>query len=495
MANKPLIEFKSVSKHFGKCVANADISFQVQAGTVHAFVGENGAGKSTAMKLLFGLYPVSSGEIFLNGEKKEWSSCQEAIANGIGMVHQHFMLSPAHTVLDNILLGEERSWALGKINRKKIATELNAIIQKFGWQMNLEEYVENLSVGEQQRVEILKLLYRKSRILILDEPTAVLTPPEVEALLAMIKELKAQGCTILLITHKLKEVMAVADKITVFRAGKVVAERTKQNTSATELAELMVGQKLPDSKVAPCEKVGDTQLRVENCLDGINFAICAGEILGIAGVEGNGQADLIQAILNPHSAKGAHIEIFGHDVSDWDASQVRALGVGVFAEDRHRQSIMLEKPLWQNFLLGHELKSAWLKGGVLRRRAVIHSTAKALDDFDVRPRDPYARIGSLSGGNQQKLVVARELYGAPRLIIAAQPTRGVDVHAVHFIHEQLLRARDNGAAILLISSELEEVMKLSDRVIVLYNRKSQIELERGRATEDVLARHMLGGHV
>jgi simple sugar transport system ATP-binding protein len=504
--NNPVIELREITKHFGDCIANAGINLRIERGAIHGIVGENGAGKSTAMKLLYGLYQPDSGEILIDGTPRHWSSPSAAIANGIGMVHQHFMLAGPHSALDNILLGAEPT-RLGTIGRTRARERLGSLGEQYGLSVDWDRPVEEMPVGLQQRIEILKLLYRNASILILDEPTAVLTPQETNNLFANLKKLRDQGRTIVFVTHKLREIMAFTDRVTVFRAGKVVGDTETVKTNPQELADMMVGRKVSlQFQVAPAKPVMEIAIETEGLtlnrhsetrhrLSNISFKVCRGEIVGIAGVEGNGQSELIQAILHPREKScrtSGDVRFLGHSVIKWTARAIRQLGVGFIPEDRLHEGLLPERPLFENFLLGQEQERAFRRGALLDLPHLKQTAAQAIAEYDVRPNNVTLPAFALSGGNQQKLIVARELRKNPRVLIAAQPTRGVDVGAIQFIHRQIIQARDSGAAVLLISSELEEILTLSDRILVMYEGRIVAEFERGRVTERELGLKMGG---
>ena len=437
------VELRGLTKRFGKLIANAGVNLRVESGTIHGVVGENGAGKSTAMKMLYGVFPPDAGDILVHGEKRVWHSPADAIGAGIGMVHQHFMLAGPHTALDNILLGAEPV-RLGVIERRKARQRLEALSRQYELPVDLTKPIEELPVGVQQRVEILKLLYRDAKILILDEPTAVLTPQEANVLFQHLKLLRDEGKTIILITHKLKEVMAFTDRVTVLRAGKVTGEMPTAQTNPQELASLMVGR-----KVSLSIEVTPGQPRAEVALQMPELAVRCGEIVGIAGVEGNGQSELLHEILRRQSRAN----------------------IGFIPEDRQLEGLLLDRPVSENFRLGLHRSFS--------RVELLQAAAVAVEEYDVRPRDLTIPARQLSGGNQQKLIVAREFYRKPRLLIAAQPTRGVDVGAIEFIHKRIVRARDDGAGVLLVSFELDEILTLSDRILVMYEGRIVAVFPRG----------------
>ena len=502
------VELRGLTKRFGSVLANAGVSLRVEPGTIHGVIGENGAGKSTAMKMLYGIFPPDAGEIFVNGEKCVWNSPADAIAAGIGMVHQHFMLAGPYSALDNIVLGAEtRRWGC-VINRKAARVRLEALANRYGLAVNWGEPIELLPVGVQQRIEILKLLYRDAKILILDEPTAVLTPQEANDLFRNLKKLRDEGKTILLITHKLKEVMAFTDQVTVFRAGKVTGELMTAQTNPQELANLMVGRKVVlNINVPPARPREEKGIEVTDlCLAGavagsrhklteVNFSVKRGEIVGIAGVEGNGQSELLQAILHPRDPQcrtSGSVKLLGEDVTDYDTLRIRDLGVAVIPEDRQHEGLLLERPVSENFLLGLQRNPAFSRAGFLNSKNLQEAATAAVEEYDVRPQDLTIAAGKLSGGNQQKLIVAREFQRKPRILIAAQPTRGVDVGAIEFIHNRIVRARDEGAGVLLVSFELDDILTLSDRILVMYEGRMVAEFSRGEVSESELGLKMAG---
>jgi simple sugar transport system ATP-binding protein len=500
------VELRELTKQFGGCVANAGVNLTVQPGTIHGVVGENGAGKSTAMKILYGIYRPDSGQIFVRGEKCVWNSPLDAIKHGIGMVHQHFMLAGPYSALDNILLGAEPR-RFGMIDRKRGRARLEALAQQYGLPVDWDAPIEQLPVGIQQRIEILKLLYRDANILILDEPTAVLTPQETNALFGNLQRLRAEGKTILLITHKLREVMAFTDYVTVFRAGKVTGELKTAHTNPEELASLMVGRKVTLSiNVPPAKPRAETAIEAAGLtlsgpagsrhkLSDVNFSVKRGEIVGIAGVEGNGQSELLQALMHPREARcrtSGTVKFLGQNVTDWTALRIRDLGVAVIPEDRQHEGLLMDRPVSENFLLGLQRKPAFNRNGFLDSKNLAQTAAQAIAEYDVRPTDLTLPAGKLSGGNQQKLIVAREFQRSPSVLIAAQPTRGVDVGAIEFIHRRIVRARDEGAGVLLISSELDEILALSDRILVMYEGRIVAEFNRGQVTERELGMKMGG---
>ena len=519
------IELREVTKRFGNVLANERVTLRVPRGSIHGIVGENGAGKSTAMKVLFGLYRPDAGSIWLDGRRCIWRSPADAIAAGIGMVHQHFLLAGPCSGLDNVILGAEPR-RRGLIDRTEARRRLEELSAQYGLAVDWERPVEALPVGMQQRVEILKLLFRDASILIFDEPTAVLTPQETSDLFSNLRRLRDQGKTILLVTHKLKEVMALTGTVTILRAGRVMGERQTARTNPQELADLMVGRKAVlqvqvsagHPKAEPAIEVSHLTLAAHHftrsswaarrhggmpkiCpaerprLRDVTFSVRRGELVGLAGVEGNGQSDLIRALLNPassHCRTSGSVKFLGQDVTGWPAARIRALGIGVVPEDRLEQGLV---PCWSiedNFLLGRQRQAEFNRLGLLRRAAVRTSTLREMERYDVRPLNPDLPAEKLSGGNQQKLVLARELEQQPSVLLIAQPTRGVDVGAIEFIHRRLLRARDAGTGILLVSSDLDEILVLSDRVLVMYEGRILAEYGRGQVSERELGLKMGG---
>jgi general nucleoside transport system ATP-binding protein len=472
-----VLEMRGVTKRFGPVTANDDISLVLHRGEILGLLGENGAGKSTLMKILYGLYSPDSGEIFVDGERVKIRDPKDAVDKGIGMVHQHFTLIPRLTVAENIVLGAEprRGVSLDLEGAVKATEELS---ERYGLRVDPRARVADLSVGVEQRVEILKALYRDARILVLDEPTAVLTPQETEDLFAVLKELVADGLSIIFITHKLGELVGVADRITIIRDGRVVDTVDASETNESELARLMVGRDVLLRVEKKDTKPGEPRLVAEDlvvlsgtgatAVDGVNLEVRAGEIVGVAGVDGNGQTELAEALAGVRHALSGYVYLDGEDVTALGADPRQERGLAYVPEDRGSKGLVLDFHLYENNTLKTYdqppySKWGWIFPKIMRRRA-----AETLRDYDVRPPDPDVRAGSLSGGNQQKAILARELSGDPGVVIASQPTRGVDVGAIEFIHRQLLEQRSEGKAILLISLELEEIRSLSDRILVIY---------------------------
>lgn len=507
------VELRGITKRFPGVVANRDIDISVRQGTVHALVGENGAGKSTLMKILYGMQRPDEGTISLNGEQVTLHSPADAIARGIGMVHQHFMLADNLTVLENTVLGAEKLHGIGARARARIQ-ELSDAYQ-LGIRPDL--LVEDLGVADRQRVEILKALYRGARTLILDEPTAVLVPQEVDALFANLRELKDEGLTVLFISHKLGEVLSVADAITVVRRGTTVASVRPEETTPKQLAELMVGSELPSAETrestvtdVPLLTVDGLRLSatdsdgvVRDVLDGISFTIHKGEVLGVAGVEGNGQAELVEAIMGMSDPDGGAVTLDGADISHAPTRVRREGGIGYIPEDRHRHGLLLEAPLWENRILGHATEKPNTRGSLLGIELLAlgdarTDTGRIVADYDVRTPGIEVTAASLSGGNQQKFIVGREMSHRPKLLIAAHPTRGVDVGAQAQIWDQIREARREGLAVLLISADLDELIGLSDTLRVMYRGRLVADADPATVTPEELGSAMTGaatGHL
>ena len=475
VAAPPAIALSHIDKRFGPVHANKDISLDVAKGSIHGIVGENGAGKSTLMSILFGFYQADSGDIRVNGELKRITTPQDAIKAGIGMVHQHFMLVGNFTVLENVVLGAEGGVMLSG-GLAKARAELERLERDYGLQVDPDALIDDLPVGLQQRVEILKALFRGADILILDEPTGVLTPNEAEHLFRILRQLRDQGKTIILITHKLKEIMAVTDRVSVMRRGEIVATLDTAKTSPENLAELMVGRRVLLRVKKGVAQPGRTVLEVKNLtvkdadgvtrLDNVSFTVRASEIVGIAGVAGNGQSELLEAITGIREPASGEIYVNGYKLP-CDAAKVRAAKLAHVPEDRHRLGVIVSFDACENIILGCQDDPKYRRGFLQDRRAIVTDTEKKMQDFDVRPQEPFLRLGLFSGGNQQKIVLAREIEQDPDLLIIGQPTRGVDIGAIEFIHRRLIDMRDRGKAVLLVSVELDEIQGLADRVLVM----------------------------
>lgn len=477
----PAIELKGISKAFGPVQANKDISIRVMPGSIHGIIGENGAGKSTLMSILYGFYKADAGEVFISGTKTDIPDSQAAIAAGIGMVFQHFKLVENFTVLENIILGAEDGWSLTS-SLGKARKELVALEKEYGLNVNPDAVIEDLGVGMQQRVEILKALYRQADILILDEPTGVLTPAEADQLFRILGRLREEGKTIILITHKLREIMEITDTVSVMRRGQMTATVKTAETSPEQLAELMVGRKVllrvDKAPAAPGDVVLDIkdlhvtdEAGVER-LKGINLQVRAGEILGIAGVAGNGQSELLE-LLGGY-ARGTGTVLLNGDPIDLggkhsDGQSRRARGIAHVPEDRQREGLIMDFHAWENTAFGYHHDPAYRSGPLMDNAAIRADTVEKMERFDVRPPDPKLAAKNFSGGNQQKIVLAREIERNPDLLLVGQPTRGVDIGAIEFIHQQIVALRDQGKAILLVSVELEEIFSLSDRIAVMFD--------------------------
>jgi general nucleoside transport system ATP-binding protein len=496
-----IIEMRGITKRFGDVAANDGVDLSIPAGSIHAIVGENGAGKSTIMKILYGFHTADEGEIWIDGQRQDIRTPHDAIALGLGMVHQHFMLASPMTALENIMLGAEPG-GLAKIDFKQAQEQINNLSKEFGFDIDPRKRVEDLSVGQQQRVEVLKALYRGARILILDEPTAVLTPQEVEEFFKILRSMRDQGRTIIIITHKLTEVLSLSDNVTVMRDGRVVGEKIMtKKTKAAELARMMVGRDVLLRVKKGAAKPRDCVLAVRNLscgstLKDISFDVHAGEIVGIAGVEGNGQTELIEVLAGLGRASGGSVRLEGYEISKLSSRAIRELGVAHIPEDRHARGLLLDFNLADNAILGvHYRRPAVGAYGLIDDQAVLEKTSRLIRDFDVRPPNPAAPARALSGGNQQKLIIGREFDLRPKLLLVAQPTRGVDIGAIEFIHRKLIELRDAGVAVLLVSAELEEVLSLADRAMVMYQGQIVGEVDPQKADQGEIGMMMACGKV
>ncbi|MCW2790411.1 MAG: heme transporter ATP-binding protein [Aeromicrobium sp.] len=493
-----VVRLRDIGKTFPGVVANHDVNIDVKRGTVHAIVGENGAGKSTLMKILYGVQKPDSGTIEILGTSLTMSSPADAISAGVGMVFQHFMLADNLTVLENVVLGAEKMHGIADAARRRILE----ISEAYSLDIEPDRLVEELGVGARQRVEILKVLYRGASIIILDEPTAVLVPQEVDELFGNLRELKAEGLTVLFISHKLDEVLSVADAITVVRRGTTVGTADPQTTTAGQLAELMVGSELPvpelrESTVTDTVELAVSGLTVRSAdgravLDDIGFAIRRGEIVGVGGVEGNGQAELVEAILGLLPLESGTVELGGQDISRWPTRRRRTAGIGYIPEDRHRQGLLLEAPLWENRILGHQTEAPNARGPFIDVAAARRDTERIVREYDVRTPGIDVTAASLSGGNQQKLIVGREMSAKPSVLIASHPTRGVDVGAQAAIWDQLRAARAEGLAVLLISADLDELFGMSDTLQVILRGRLVAEMDPRTVTPAELGAAMTG---
>lgn len=505
-----VIEMKGITKKFGDFVANDNIDLTVHKGEIHALLGENGAGKTTLMNILYGLYTQTSGDIFINGEKVDITNPNIAIQHGIGMVHQHFMLVDVFTVVENIILGSEitvkkGNWDTGRLDIRRAKKEVKELSEKFGLYVDPDAKIQDITVGMQQRVEILKALYRGADILILDEPTAVLTPQEIDELIDIMKKLTSQGKTVIIITHKLKEIKQSADYCTIIRRGKKIDTVKVSEVTEEELAEKMVGREVNFVVDKKEQEKGDVVLSLDNlvikdnrnlnAVKGLSLELHRGEILGIAGVDGNGQSELIEGITSLRPIESGKIMLKGEDVTNSSPQHIIHKGMCSIPADRQRRGLILDFTIGENFILEKHYKEPFAKKGKLQHEEISKYAKKLIEKFDVRPQDENHYVKALSGGNQQKVIIAREVSNDPDVLIAAQPTRGLDVGAIEFVHESLVEQRDRGKAVLLVSFELDEIMNLSDRIAVIYNGKIVSILDSKDADEKTLGYLMAGGGV
>jgi simple sugar transport system ATP-binding protein len=492
------VRLRGIGKSFPGVVANHDVDIDVRSGTVHALVGENGAGKSTLMKILYGVQRPDEGSVEINGEQVVLHSPADAIKHGVGMVFQHFMLADNLTVTENVVLGAEKLYGIGDRARAKIEELSDA----YGFGLSPDDLVEDLGVGQRQRIEILKVLYRGAKIIILDEPTAVLVPQEVDALFGNLRELKAQGFTLLFISHKLDEVLAVADDITVMRRGTTVASVQPDQVTARQLAELMVGSELPSPSTEESTVTDVVQLTLENVtlagagsralLDDVSLRIHRGEVLGIAGVEGNGQTELVELIMGMRPATSGQVLLGDENITDWTTAARRRAGIGYVPEDRQRHGLLLDFPLWENRILGHQDRPPSVRGPWINKAGARKDSERIVEQYDVRTPSIDTTARALSGGNQQKFVVGREMSGDPVLLIASHPTRGVDVGAQAAIWDHIRDARRRGLAVLLISADLDELIGLSDQIQVILRGRLVGEFDPDSVTPEQLGSAMTG---
>ena len=494
----PAVQLQGIGKRFPGVIANDDVNIEVRRGSIHAIVGENGAGKSTLMKILYGVQKPDAGTIEIDGKEVDLSSPADAIKSGVGMVFQHFMLADNLTVLENVVLGAEKLHGIGSEARAEIVRLSDA----YGLGVRPDQLVEELGVGDRQRVEILKVLYRGARTIILDEPTAVLVPQEVDELFANLRELKSEGLAVIFISHKLDEVLSVADVVTVMRRGTTVDTVDPASVTAHQLAELMVGAELPSPSTEVSTVTDEVLISVDHLtlptpegrplLDDISFRIHRGEVLGLAGVEGNGQTELVETIMGMlHGATGT-VEVAGRDVSKLSTRHRREAGISYIPADRHRHGLLLDAPLWENRILGHQTRKPNVKGIFIDKAAARADTERIIEAYDVRTPGPDVLARALSGGNQQKLIVGREMSSEPILLIAAHPTRGVDVGAQAAIWDHIKDARRAGLAVLLISADLDELIGLSDRIEVILRGRLVGEFDPSQVTPEQLGSAMTG---
>ncbi len=503
------LQATGITKRFPGVLANDHVDFDLKQGEIHGLLGENGAGKTTLMNILYGLYQQDEGTIALNGRPTKITSPHDAIAQGIGMVHQHFMLVPPLTVTENIILGQETlqpatkfMGRLSALDRRSAAARIRALSQQYGLTVDRDAYVKDLPVGAQQRVEIVKALYRRAEILILDEPTAVLTPQEADELFVIMKELARQGKSIVFITHKLREMFAVADRVSVMRSGKMIGTSATKDATSEMLAEMMVGRKvILQIDKAPAHP-GKTILQVDNLqvqddrhattVYDVSFEVRQGEILGIAGVQGNGQRELVEALTGLRRVVNGQVTLDGHDITHAKPREITELGSGHVPEDRHKHGLVLTFPVRDNLVLCTYYESPFANGVEINEGEIEREAQKLVKEFDIRTPSTGTLVGSLSGGNQQKVIVARELDRPVKLLIVNQPTRGLDVGSIEFIHHRIVEARDRQTAVLLVSAELDEIMSLSDRVAVMYKGRILDTLQAQDATREQLGLLMAG---
>lgn len=504
---EPILKIENISKRFPGVLANDRISFELYPQEIHCLLGENGAGKSTLMNIIYGLYTQDEGKIYVKGKEVEINNPNDALRLGIGMVHQHFMLIPVMTVTENLMLGHEKTTGLklgklSKLDRSTVSDELRELASKYGLSINPNAYIEDLSVGEEQRVEILKVLYKGAEILILDEPTAVLTPQETEEFFNILRLLVKQGKSIIFITHKLKEVLAIADRITVLRNGKTVGTTTPNETTTHKLAEMMVGREVllniekgkpkPKEKVLEVNSIFVSDNRKVNVVNGISFHIRAGEIYGIAGVQGNGQKELIEALTGLRKVTQGNVKLGGNDVTNENARSLTLRGIAHVPEDRQKHGLVMGFSIDLNLILQTYFQNPFSKLGFINLDTIQENAYQLVRKFDIRTPSIFTPVMNLSGGNQQKVIIARELNRSIQLLVVNQPTRGLDVGSIEFIHKQIIAARDNGVAILLVSAELDEILSLSDRIGVMFNGKIVAEMNTLEADRTTLGYYMAG---
>jgi ABC-type uncharacterized transport system ATPase subunit len=498
----PILELEGITKRFPGVLANDNITFLLEEGEIHGLLGENGAGKTTLMNILYGLYHPDEGAIRIRGQNVEVKSTRDAIQAGIGMVHQHFMLIPVFTVTENVMLGDEPTRFGEILDRETTAERIRDISSSYSLEIDPNAYVSTLPVGVQQRVEIIKLLYREADILIFDEPTSVLTPQEADQLFRIMRSLAESGKSIVFITHKLREVLDIADRITVIRHGQVVGTTTPQDTDKNVLASMMVGREVVLEVEKSKAKPTDLTLQVENlkvlddrntlAVNGVSFDVLAGEILGIAGVQGNGQTQLVEALTGLRHPVAGQIELLGTDITHATPRQITELGTAHIPEDRQRDGLVLTYPVKDNMVLNTYYVKPYTERAVLQEDVILSNAEALINGYDVRTPSALVEVSTLSGGNQQKVIVARELSRPIKLLVAAQPTRGLDVGSIEYIHKRLIEKRDEGVAVLLVSTELDEIMQLSDRIAVMYRGQIVDILSIEDATKENIGLLMAG---
>ena len=499
------VKMVNITKAFGKIIANENINMTVHKGEVHALLGENGAGKTTLVNMLYGLLKPTSGEIYVKGEKMNTFRPDIAIKKGIGMVHQHFMLVQPFTVIENIMLGMEQTKGFGMLDREKAKQDVIALSEKYGLYVEPDAKIEDITVGMQQRVEILKALYRGAEILILDEPTAVLTPQEIEELISIMDSLTKQGKSIIIITHKLKEIKRVADYCTIIRRGKYIDTVKVSDFDESQLASKMVGREVSFEVEKKDKQAGEIVLEIKDlvvkdsrgidAVKGLSLNVKKGEILGIAGIDGNGQSQLIEGITGLTPVKSGNIFLNGSDITNKKPKEIIELGISTIPEDRQKRGLVMDFTIYENMMLENYGNEPFSKRGVLDYKKIKEFTRELIEKFDIRPKDENIEVGSLSGGNQQKVIIAREVTNNPEVLLAAQPTRGLDVGAIEFVHKSLVEQRDNDKAVVLISFELDEIINVSDRIAVIYDGKIVDILDAKETDENEIGLLMAGGGV
>ena len=498
----PILQLKGITKRFPGVLANDHIDLDLHKGEILALLGENGAGKTTLMNILYGLYQPDEGEILIDSKKVTIDSPTDAIAAGIGMVHQHFMLIPVFTVTENVMLGEESIKYGDFLDRKTAAKKILDISEKYGLQVNPNDLIRDLPVGVQQRVEIIKLLYRDAEILIFDEPTAVLTPQEADELFGIMRSLSEQGNSIIFITHKLREVLEIADRIMVIRRGAVVGETTPDKADKNSLAAMMVGREVSLEVEKSEKEPGELIFSVKNLVvadkfqnivvDDVSLDVHAGEIVGIAGVQGNGQTELVEAITGLKKSAEGELSLLGHDITKASPRQITEIGSAHVPEDRQADGLVLPFPVAENLVLCTYYKAPYSQGLILQYKTILDHARKLIGDFDIRTPDALTPVSNLSGGNQQKVIIARELSRPIQFLVASQPTRGLDVGSIEYIHKRIVQKRDEGCAVLLVSPELDEIMELSDRIAVMYRGKIIADIPNKDVTKEQVGLMMAG---